>query len=244
MNSINRMLAAIVFAAFLGACSGGNGGNGDNNNGGDDRSTDDTDSEELSSKFGSDAYLPIIEGSSFTYSDGGIVTINNVDWSARKFEVNNATTSPIEYNPSGELLGLFAEDGNGFYVTYQSYSGPAWLPVSRSFSHDKLLYENKSLYVGFTWSETSFSNGYEINSNVMINKLGTTCQDGDGTQYDDCIEVQVDYVYPQGYGTQPQYLTQQIFLLARGIGYVDRTMYFNDSSQANVSLVSYFVPDE
>ncbi len=195
---------------------------------------------EFQVKFDKDSYQPVIEGLTYTYSNGGKVAFENVDWDTLTFTINNTPSS--SYHPDGVLDGGIDFDSNGYYIVYYSYNNPTWMPVSEYFSFLPVIYEDDALYDGFTWDDYVISNGYHIDTTVTVNSVGQSCRDGGGNQYDDCVEMEVEFEYPEGYNREI-YMIKQAFLLAKGIGFVDRTMYWTDSSQTNFYLVDYYIPE-
>jgi hypothetical protein len=228
-------LVCFVFVYSLFGCGGG-GGNESGGEGGDENGVESVD---YQSKFDETAYQPIIEGATYSYSNGGEVIIENVDWTALTFEVKNTSSSK---DPDGTLEGGIDYDEDGYYLNYYGFNNPDWMPVSDYFGYQRLIYENDSLYAGATWTDAESSNGYDVNITVRVNSIGESCRDGGGNQYDDCVALEVVFDYPDGYDWSV-YITKQIFLLAKGIGFVDRTMYWTDSSQSNFYLMDYYIPD-
>lgn len=185
---------------------------------------------ELWSVFHADSYAPVVDGAKYYYSDGSSIKIERDDH--EDFNADNI-------GAHGGAAGSFDCDDNGCYLEHDDYLKPNWLAVGRYPSKEEpLIYEDASLEEGFSWTVYGMIKKYPIIRKSTVESIGNSCTDGGGTEYDDCVVLEVEYTFPDGFESYT-YVHKETVLLARGVGFVDRTRYSTDDSSVNVHLTNY-----
>ena len=192
------------------------------------------DSGNVLSHFDNNSYLPIVENATWTYNYGSTVKVTNVNTTNNTFDV-------INVGISGSMAGIGGQDSIGNYISYDGFLSPEFLPIRGYFGFRPLLYEDSKITVGLNWQDSGNSNGYPYTNNLTITSTDTDIITPGGQVYNNCIVLQRDITYPNGYHWDP-YLTNVIYYLKKGIGFVQEVRTWSDDSQEINYLISYSIP--
>jgi hypothetical protein len=186
--------------------------------------------------FDKHSYLPIVENATWTYNYGSTVRVTNVDTINNTFIIENVGSS-------GSMDGRARQDSKGKYISYSGFSYPEFLPIRHYFGFQPLLYENSKMTLGFNWEDSGYSGGYEypFNNQLTVISTGINISTPGGQIYENCIVLQRDITYPNGYFWNP-YLTKVLYYIKEGIGFVQEIRTWSDDSQEINYLTSYSIP--
>ncbi len=226
---VEIILLLVLFSAVLIACGSGGGGGG-----GDETSSNNTDSAGVCNSGSLDLYLPVVENATWTYNYGSTVRITDVNTANNSFNI-------INVGSAGSMTGLIGEDSIGNYISYSGFDNPEFLPVRAYFGFQPLLYEDSIITVGLTWQDSGSSNGYPYSNILTITSTDTNITTPGGQVYNNCIVLQRDITYPNGYDWNP-YLTRVVYYIKKGIGYVQEVRTWSDGSQETNYVTSCNIP--
>jgi hypothetical protein len=115
------------------------------------------------------------------------------------------------------------------------------LPIRGYFGFTPLLYEDSKIALGVTWQHSEVSNGYTYINKLTITSTDTTITTPGGQIYNNCLILQRDITYPNGYNWDP-YLTKAVYYIKKGIGFVQEIRTWSDGSQDTNYVTSYNIP--
>lgn len=188
--------------------------------------------------FGKDSYLPIVENATWTYNYGSAVRVTNVDNRNNTFIIENIG-SP------GWMDGMSGQDSKGRYIAWNSASNSEFLPLHHYFTFRPLLYENSRMTLGFSWEDDGTSRGYDAvypyHNQLTVVSTGINITTPGGQIYENCIVLQRDISYPNGYFWNP-YLVGVVYYIKEGIGFVQEIQTWSNDSQVVNYLTSYSIP--
>jgi len=184
--------------------------------------------------FDKHSYLPIVENATWTYSYNSTVRVTNVDTMHNTFTIENVGLF-------GSMDGIAGQDSKGKYISFSGFDSPQFLPVRYYFGFGLLLYENSKMTLGFNWEDSGYSGGYLCSNNLTVISTGINITTLGGQIYENCIVLQRDITYPNGYFWNP-YLTKVLYYVKEGIGFVQEIKTWSDDSQEINYLTSYSIP--
>lgn len=229
---VEMVMLAVLFSAVLIACGsgGGSGGSGDSNSGDGGVGT----GSNILALFDKNSYLPIVENATWTYNYGSTVKVTDVNTANNTFSIINVGTS-------GSMSGKGGLDSIGSYISYSAFSAPQFLPIRYYFGFVPLLYEDSKLTLGLSWQDSGDSNGYPYSNKLTVISTDTDIVTPGGQVYNNCLVMQRDISYPNGYFWNP-YLTKVVYYIKKGIGFVQEVKTWSDGSQGINYLTSYSIP--
>jgi hypothetical protein len=166
--------------------------------------------------FDHNSYFPIIEGYQWTYDDGIVIEVRNVNESAGTFEF-------VVVNTNSVSEGSLGRDKAGTFIQGLS----EYLPF------DPVIYEDETLELGFSWSD-----GQEIIHDLEITSMQKDITTPGSQQYTDCLELTRTVSYPDDYEQDPR-IESEIYHFKRGIGIVQITTQWSDSSSDTHYVVDH-----
>lgn len=186
------------------------------------------------SLFGKNSYFPIVENATWTYNYGETVKITNVDTVNNTFEITNVGTQ-------GTVEGYSDKDANGVYVTSKNWTTTNFLPLRAYFGFSPIMYENSKISLTLHWSYSDVSGGYPFKNECTITSLSTNFTTPGGQIYDNCIVLQRNISYSNGYDWNP-YITQVLYYVKQGVGFVGEIKTWSNGSQDINYVTSYNIP--
>ncbi|MBN2332584.1 MAG: hypothetical protein JXO49_10640 [Deltaproteobacteria bacterium] len=172
-------------------------------------------------------FFPTPLGAEWVYNNGNRVVVSDVK----------------EHNGVWFACGVDNKRNDGYtwfeigtdYVKTGTYCRPDHIVLSDTFSEPYILSGDLSL--GSTWAGELNSNWYPINTLSTVTGVDVTVF-ANGIAYASCLQVTVEYEYPEGYMYMPC-MTSRVLHFAPDVGCVKRTDRKSDGSTFILELTEH-----